>query len=325
MKRSLQIKLQVILSTLFLLTGAPAQEETIRVDTNLVTLNIMVTDSKGKAVKGLKPEQFEIFDNRTRQKIEYFSAGVSPVTFGIVYDMHPTTTERAAAILDSLKQFTGGLAERDDFFIVAFNDRTSLNLDFIPTFEQVERQTSLASAKKNEPRALYDAIYLAADKLRSRGGSKKTLLIISDSADHQSRHSFSDLRKIIKSFDVQIYAVILDAESRWNYLDLTATGRTRGGRYNDVNALDRVKLSDLTLKSGGTSHFPVAETIRELLDIYRKISAEMAEQYTISFTPGERDGKWHDLRVGLRDAPGSGKFTLVYRQGYQSPLPKNNR
>jgi Ca-activated chloride channel homolog len=324
MKRILQINLQIILLTVFLVGAVFAQDELIRVDTNLVSVNVTVTDAKGIFVRGLKPEQFEIFDNRVKQKIEYFSAEQAPVTFGIVYDMHPTTVERTTAVLESLKQFTSGLAQKDNFFIVAFNDKGSLNLDFIPTVEQVERQIT-PGRRKSEPRALYDAIYLAADKLRQSPSLKRTLLIISDSADHRSRHSFADLRNIIKSFDVQVYAVVLDVDSKWNYADLTIGEKMRRSGFNNANAMERAALSDLTLKSGGASHYPVAETSRELFDIYRKISSEIAEQYTISFTPGEADGKQHDLRVNLRGVAGSKKFNLIYRQTYQSPPPKNYR
>ena len=49
--------------------------------------------------------KFEIFDNSKKQEIEYFSAGDAPVSFGIVYDMHPTTEERTTAVLESLREF----------------------------------------------------------------------------------------------------------------------------------------------------------------------------------------------------------------------------
>jgi hypothetical protein len=45
----------------------------------------------------------------------------------------------------------------------------------------------------------------------------------------------------------------------------------------------------------------------------------MQKQYTLSFYPSDSgDGKWHRLRVTLRDVPGSKKIVLTYRQGYQS-------
>ncbi|HLM59507.1 MAG TPA: VWA domain-containing protein [Pyrinomonadaceae bacterium] len=296
-----------------------AQEEPIRIGTELVTVNVAVTDSKGKPVAGLKPEQFEIFDNKTKQQISHFSAEEAPVVFGIVYDLHPTTEERMTAVLDSLRTFTKNLKEEDRFFLTAFNHYGSLNVEFIPTAEQIEKNLSVSS-KAREPNSLYDAIYAAADKLRESKSLKRTLLVISDSADHNSRHSFSDLSRQLKKLDVQLYAVIFDESEMWSFSDITRSMElsSRGRVSNDATKLDRVALEELTLKSGGTSHFPVTQNSLELFNIYRRIDAEMRRFYTLSFYPAVSDDKWHEIKVGLRSVEGSKRFALTYRRGYQS-------
>lgn len=304
----------------FFVFAANAQEEdaAIRVDTDLVTVNVAVTDKQGKFVKGLRKEQFEIFDDDRKQQIAYFSAEGAPVSYGIVYDMHPTTEERTTAVLDSLRAFTKQLGADDRFFIVAFNELGVLTTDFIPTAEQLQ-----VNLKRAEPRSLYDAIYLAADKLRENPNLKRTLLVISDSADHNSRHSFSDIEKQLKTFDVQVYAVIFDEREMWSYTDITRGEERRRRISGDASSLERAALQDLTLKSGGTANFPTSENALELYRIYSRIGAEMREFYTLSFYPNAAaDGKWHDIRIGLRSVKGSKKFALTYRQGYQSPALK---
>ncbi len=307
--------LLILIGVLFVVT-VNAQDEPIRVETDLVTVNVALTDKQGKPVKGLRQEQFEVFDNKTKQQISHFSAEDASVSYGIVYDMHPTTIERTTAVLESLRAFTKNLGAGDRFFIIAFNERGNLNLDFIPTIEQIQN-----SLKRSEPTSLYDAIYLAANKLREGKNLKRTLLVISDSADHHSRHGFSDLSKQLKTFDVQIYAVIFDEAEMWSYSDITrGSGERRRRVSNDASRLDRAALQELTLKSGGTSQYPATENGLELYKIYNQIAAEMREFYTLSFYPNETaDGKWHELRIGLRSVEGSKRFTLTYRQGYQSP------
>jgi Ca-activated chloride channel family protein len=270
----------------------------------------------------LRAEKFEIFDNKAKQEIAYFSAENAPVTFGIVYDMHPTTQERMTTVLDSLRAFTKNLPEQDRFFLTAFNHYGSLTLDFIPTVEQIEKNLSFGE-KMREPNSLYDAIYAAANKIRESPSRKKTILIISDGADHNSRHSFSDLSKQLKSLDVQIYAVIFDESVMWNYSDITSGGNRRQRVSADANRLERAALQELTMKSGGTSSFPTTESGQELYRIYTRIAAEMREFYTLSFYPdAAADGKWHELKIKLGEIKGSKKFALTYRQGYQSVLPK---
>ena len=322
MKNQNLINMQIKQNLLLLLIGVlsvmtiNAQDEPIRVETDLVTVNVALTDKQGKPVKGLRQEQFEVFDNKLKQQISHFSAEDASVSFGIVYDMHPTTVERTTAVLDSLRAFTKNLGADDRFFIVAFNERGNLNLDFIPTVEQIQN-----NLKRSEPTSLYDAIYLAADKLRASKNLKRALLVISDSADHNSRHSFSDLSKQLKTLDVQIYALVFDEAEMWTYSDVTPGSSNRRRRISgDASRLDRVALEELTMKSGGTAHFPATESGQNLYRIYRQIASEMREFYTLSFYPVDAaDGKWHELRIGLRSVEGSKRFALTYRQGYQSP------
>ena len=306
--------LSIIVITLFVVI-AGAQDDPIRSRTDLVTVNVAILNKQGKFVTGLKKEQFEIFDNQEKQQIAYFSGEDAPVSYGIVYDMHPTTDERTAAVLDSLRAFTKELGADDRFFIVAFNERGYLNLDFVPTAEQMTK-----NLKPAEPRSLYDALYLAANRLRTSKNLKRVLLVISDSADHRSRHDFADVTKVLKTFDVQVYAVIFDESEMWKYTNVTS-GKPPPRIYGDARPSERAALEELTLKSGGTANFPMSASAQELDKIYRRIDWEMRRFYSLSFYPAEADGKWHDLRIGLRAVNGSKKFALTYRLAYQSAPP----
>lgn len=105
----------ITLAIIFLITAstdARAQDEPVRVDTNLVTINVTVSGKRGAYVKGLTRENFEVLDNRVKQQIDEFSAEESAVSFDIVYDMHPATDERTAAVLAALKQFAKSLRKR---------------------------------------------------------------------------------------------------------------------------------------------------------------------------------------------------------------------
>ena len=128
----------------------------MRVDTELVSVRVAVKDGKGRPVKNLEVSQFQILDNNVPQKIEHFSQAEAGVTFGIVYDMHPTTAEDTRSVLDSLRQFTKGIASDDDFFLIMFDERGSLMTDIVPDVDQLDRH--FANPEKREPRSLYDAL-----------------------------------------------------------------------------------------------------------------------------------------------------------------------
>ena len=173
MMKFIQILCFAIILSVFIVPTLAQDDEPIRVETNLVNVNVSIVDRKGKHVEGLEKGKFEIFDSGIKQQISHFSAENAPISFGIVYDLHPTTNERTKAVLESLRQFTKGLREKDDFFTLVFNKRGSLLLDFVPTAEQVS--THLAG-KFSEPNSLYDAIFKATEKIREKRNLKRSSL-----------------------------------------------------------------------------------------------------------------------------------------------------
>jgi Ca-activated chloride channel family protein len=308
----------IILSAILVIPVFGQDETPVRVETNLVNLNVAIKDKNNDFVEGLNKENFEIFDNNIKQELEYFSAENAPVSYGIVYDMHPTTDERTNAVLESLREFAKKLNANDDIFSIVFNKRGSLITDFIPTAEQLN--TNL-SGKFREPNALYDAIFLATEKIRESRNYKRVILVITDSADHQSEHRFGDIVKQLKNLDAQIYAVLWDEADDWKYADITRNGQTRTRVSSDASGLDRAALQELSLRTGGTMRSPTVHNAQELFRIYNQIAFETRKQYTLGFYPKTVDGEWHDLRINLLSVKDRKKMILTYRLGYQSPKP----
>jgi VWFA-related protein len=58
--------------------SSPAQDDVIKVTSNLVSLDVIVKDKKGKAVTDLKPEDFTISENGVPQKLEFFDSTLTP-------------------------------------------------------------------------------------------------------------------------------------------------------------------------------------------------------------------------------------------------------
>lgn len=314
------------LGAFFAVSTSAQDEKPIRVETDLVMVNVAVTDKQGNFVKNLRREQFEIFDDKVKQTVAHFSDEHAAVTFGIVYDLHPTTIERTTAILEVLRQFTRELNANDDFFVTAFNERGSLNTDFVPTIEQIETNLSTAT-KPGEPNALYDAVYAAAGKLRESKREKRTLIIISDSADHNSRRGFKELLNRLESFDVQVYAVFLDdrAFRYWTVSEMTRDTRRRSVIAKTPTPLDRAALEELSRNSGGSSYTPNLQSRQQLYEVFKQIASEMRSLYTLGFYPSDLNSKRHQIkvRVNLSDKK-SKRFVLSYRQHYQSPANQSD-
>jgi Ca-activated chloride channel family protein len=313
------------LSTIIFLTAfsvfSNAQDDTIRVETNLVTLNVAVTDKNGNYVKGLTREDFQIQDNQAKQTIDSFSAEESPVSFGIVYDLKPTSDESMATVLAALKQFTADLPSKDNFFVTVFNERGSLTTDFVPTREQIG--ANLTDIKPSTPNSLYDAIYAASEKVRAKRNTKQVLLVLSDGADNRSGHTLKDLRNHLRSINLPVYSISFGTENKrlFSYNDIYRNqGRQTLGAL-ESSQLNTAALAEISKSTGGQNFNRAVQNRFLLYGICKKVLAEVENQYVVGFYPETVNGKWHKLKVTVKTPKGR-KYKLSSRKGYLSPKTK---
>lgn len=311
----------ITLAIIFLTTAstiARAQDDPVRVDTNLVTVNVTVSGKRGAYVKGLKRENFQVLDNRVKQQIDEFSAEESAVSFGIVYDMHPATDERTAAVLAALKQFVKELKEKDSFFVTVFNEKGSLTTEFVPTAEQV--RTFLSDGTAKGPTSLYDTIFAASEKCREKKNTKKVLLVLTDGADHASHHSEKELRLHLRSVNLPIYAVTFNETNRrqYGYTDLYRNQGRQVFGASEAYELDRGIIAELSKTSGGQAFERSIQSRVYLASVFRKVLSEVQNQYVVGFYPENADGKWHKLKISVNDGT-KNRPKVSSRKGYQSP------
>lgn len=303
----------VILSVAFLVTCAvftqaqqpavsptPPDDRVLKVNTDLVTLNITVTDLYGRFVSGLKKNAFSVYDENSQQEIEFFSDEDSPVSVGILFDVSGSMNgEKIIKARDALSKFVDTSHPMDEYFLIAFNKRAQLLLDRTRDGKAVLDKLQMVQPKENT--ALYDAVYLGVDKVTRGAHQKRALIIISDGQDNNSRYTFSDVRKQLKESDVSVYAIgILDGK--------------------DSGSMDGIKgqayLDELTGVTGGRSFYP--QTNAELDEIFERIALELRHQYSIGYRPANfnNDGKWRKLKVKVKPPRGLPRLFIRTREGY---------
>ncbi len=293
-----------------------AQDDTIRVATNLVTLNVSVADKKGGFAGGLTRNDFRLTDNGKVQEIESFSDGSAPVSFGVVYDLHPTTDEQTKSVLEALRSFSRRLGSDDDLFVTVFNERGSLTTDFVPTEEQIHRQVDSGA------KSLYDAIFAAANKMSlSARNHKRVLLVLTDGADHNSEHSYKQLKNRLRSVNLPVYAITFGGTNNrqmYSYSDLVGNGRREFFRYGEANELDKAAVADLAKASGGRSYDGNMRNQVYVAALCHKVADEVKGQYVLGFYPDVLDGKFHKLKVSVARQK-ERRLKVSNRKGYQSP------
>jgi len=281
--------------------GTSRRDARIRVDVNLVLVPATVTDPMNRLVTGLDKDNFQVFDNNVGQAIKSFSTEDSPVTIGIVFDLSGSMTSKFMRARKALDEFLRTSNPQDEFFVVGFNDRPAVIVDYTSNVDDIDAR--MVMLKPENRTALIDAVYLGVDKLKQAKYDRKALLIISDGGDNRSRYTEGELRREVRESDVQIYSIgIFD-----QYAPTTE------------EQMGPVLLSDICDMTGGRM-FRVMD-INDLGDIATRISAELRNEYVIGYRPSDmkKDGNWRKLKIRLVPPPGLPPLTVHNRQGYYAP------
>ena len=310
----------IILFAFFLtlsVASVAGQTDPISVETDLVVMNVSVTDKNGQFVKGLTKDDFKIVDDGAAQPIDLFSAEDSGLSIGIVYDMHEADPQ-AVNVLEALKRFTNRFGPRDDHFVMVFNEKGSVTADFVPDIDQVRRH--LADPEEGTPKSLYDAIIAAGDRTRKLRNAKKYLIVFSDGADKNSQHTQKELRARLRSINLPLYSLTFrqDDIRQISYADIGRNGPRRAFRVGEATELDRSVIAELSKSTGGASYESDIRNRVYLSGLAVKFLEDARNQYVIGFSPEKTDGRWHKLKVSVNgDKAKSAK--VASRSGYQSP------
>src|SRR5690349_8981889 len=154
----------LLVVTAALIGLAEQRQQTLRVDVDRVQVYATVTDPSGHYVVSLGPENFEIYEDRVRQKIESFSSEDVPLSVGILLDVSGSIQNSLTLEKDAAVAFLKSGNPEDEYFLVEFSDRAHLSQDF--TTDVSKLQNHIAFTPSNGNTALLDAMYLGLATVR---------------------------------------------------------------------------------------------------------------------------------------------------------------
>ena len=276
----------------------------IRVQSTLVLIPVTVTDPLNRFVTGLDRENFRVFEDKNEQKVTHFASEDAPLSVGLVFDTSGSMGSKLDKSRQAVKQFFKTANPEDEFFLIQFNDRPELVVDFTTRLEEIQNRLTFTQSKGRT--ALLDAVYMALHKMKKAKNARKALLIISDGGDNSSRYTESEIKNAVREADVQVYAIgIFEMMSN------------RGRTPEELSGPSL--LSEIAEQTGGR-HFPV-ENLNELPDVAAKIGIELRNQYLLGYTPTnpQRDGKYRRVQVKLVQPRGLPPLRAFWRLGYYAP------
>ncbi len=276
----------------------PDNSEPIRFEVNRVNLLFTVSDRRGRFIKNLRKEDFEVMEGKRRQSIIEFAAETNlPLRIALLIDTSNSIRERFRFELEAAAQFLQSVIRPgvDRATVYSFDTEARMVQDLTD-------DTGLLAKKVRELRpgggtAMYEAIYSACkDRLMldaDRQRLRRAVVLIGDGDDNSSRHSRDQTLEMVHNADAVFYAI-----------------STNTSRIESEG--DKV-LKYFTSETGGLAFFPFKA--EDLSQDFENIANELRSQYSVLYRPEPLvlDGLYHDVTVTVK----AKKSLLVRaRKGY---------
>ena len=293
--------------------AAPRQdvgaEETVRVDTNLVTVPAVVTDRAGRYVANLRREDFRIVEDGVGQEVAFFASVESPFTVALLIDTSGSTRSRLAAIVGAANAFVDRLRPADRLVAVTFDSDVQEVVE--PSLVRDVWNKGLKVTPRGGGTCLYDALNFVINKrLRSIPG-RKAIILLTDGVDGNSRATSKGTLRDAEELDAFVFPV------RYNTFDDELRGRKNMGRGYEEALRRQYRRADeylqsLARKTGGRLYH--ADEQWELARAFDSIVEELGHQYSLGYYPSAppRAGERRQLKVSVL-APG---LTVRARDSY---------
>jgi len=276
-------------------------EDVIRVDTDLVSVDVTAMDTEGRPVRNLRPEDFKVYSDGVQQEVSFFQIEKrqgEPRPLAVVFALDVSgsmTSEEMNRLRLALKSFSDQLSSHSVLYaVMTFGMR-------VKTVQKLTNQPNklddaVERLSRDAPNGLsthtYDAVDAAirllvrnAPRTRERRLMKRTVLVVTDGFPVGDTVAPQTVIERANAADVSVFVVTLPSYSRM----MASSAQTPLPTPLDVSG-----LADLT---GGRN---VYANEQDYAPLFRSLAEEVSSAYVLAFYPPEekrRDGKIHTIRV----------------------------
>lgn len=291
--------------------------EVLRIDTDLIPIDVTVTDAAGETVRNLKEEDFKLYEDGVERPISFFNVEkkggtLRPVAIVFVLDVSGSMTpEEIDRLRVAVRTFTNRLADRTSVFaVMSFGMEVKTLQGFTSDQQKLERVFDRIA---RDPHGLsthaYDAVDDAvrmlvrkAPRTRQRRLMRRGVVLISDGFPVGDTVASSTVIERANAADVSVYTVTLPSFSR------IAVSPSRKPLPTPLD------VSGLADKTGGIN---IYATDKDFESLFRALAEDVASSYVLAFYPPQekrRDGRFHSIRVEVA----RGLTVRQSRPGYKS-------
>jgi len=191
--------------------GEPKDIETLKTDTNLVTVPVIATDRSGLYIANLTKDDFTIREDGVQQEIAFFAQTSAPFHVVLMLDTSASTQDKLAVIQQAAFAFVQQLQANDRVKVVSFDDEVRDLNDF--TNDRAMLKAAINKTRSGSGTKLYDAVALSLNSLRQIQG-RKAIVVFTDGVDwHSSDATFDGTIRWLDEEGVIVYPIRYDTRA----------------------------------------------------------------------------------------------------------------
>ena len=281
-----------------------SEGDVIRVDSQLVTLNISVIDrGTNRGLLGLGQSDFKLFEDGEEQRILQFESSNAPFDMILLIDLSGSTREVVKLIRAAAVRFVEAARPNDRIGVITFAGEPHVVSTLTADRDLLRQRIETIDTARGDTK-LYDATNFAMETVLKE--SKKTrrtaIVLMSDGLDgtipgisgqQGSRSPYPDTLRNIQEFDGVLYTLWLNTEyEAMSPLDTQPEAFDMGH--------DRMK----EMADAGGGVFYKVERLTDLAGAYEQVVADLGTMYSLAYRPtnNARDGRWRAIRIGVNRA-----------------------
>lgn len=287
--------------------GQPA---VYRARTELVVLQVSVSDAQRRHVAGLQAENFTVFDEGVPQPVALFATSDSPLDVLLLLDTSGSMDVRLPVATAAAADLVRTLRHGDRAGLILFDVGATIGHPLSDDHDSVI--AAIQGAAPAGATAVYEAVYLALDTLarvrRDSGGVRRqALVVLSDGADNASRIPFEQALDAARRGDVTIFTIMPGRP-------LSATTVAPPPGWHEATV--RFEMRRLAEDTGGRAF--VTTDPAGLTDVYEQIGNELRAQYWLAYAAGPDRRGFRRVSVRVNDPRG---LLARTRTGYNAGPP----
>src|SRR6185369_4554762 len=276
--------------------------DVIKTETNLVSLNVSVFNSKSKTLVGsLTKEDFRVQENGQEQTVTYFASTDVPFDLVLLVDLSGSTKDKRNLIKQSTLRFIEAARPTDRLAIVTFSDTPNVISSL--TLDRAQLTASVANIEGVGGSNVWDAVKFALNEVVGPKSleRRRAVLLMSDGVDgallrpgltEGSNTSFMDLLEQVRQTDTLVVPIYLDTEEDY-------------GNPYEKQAYENARrtLSLLADESGG--RYYRARKLSDLNGVYEQVINDLGKVYSLGYKPtnATRDRTWRWVQVSIAGHP----------------------